>query len=287
MALATTEFWVAPEICCGLGNRLFQTLAAIGFAEKIGRTPVFFLPRMGKSEHGNFELLFRFFPNIEIVETSPEWTRLCEKDILNGSFIPSSLSHEMQNLTLNGFFQNSLFFPSLSSTNKYLPILPGATIKGLDTKKWAVHFRFGDYQELSHYQFPLEYYYGYLIRKIPFTSSILLFSDTPSKLVNIRNEIKSWGYSSVGIYESDDLLLTMQEFAKCQAGSICSNSTFAWWCAYFAWKTRKDGDYFAYFPEQWIVSEESSMILIKDFCIPISFFEYNNAGFKVNSFSYL
>ena len=33
--------YIAPRLRCGLGNRLFQTVAAITAAERTGATPVF------------------------------------------------------------------------------------------------------------------------------------------------------------------------------------------------------------------------------------------------------
>jgi hypothetical protein len=71
---------VAPRLVCGLGNRLFQTVAAIHAAEVTDAEPVFFLPRMGRSEHGNFETLLILFPNIRIIETAPEWLEVNEQE---------------------------------------------------------------------------------------------------------------------------------------------------------------------------------------------------------------
>ena len=131
---------VAPRLVCGLGNRLFQTVAAIRAAELSDAEPVFFLPRMSRSEHGNFETLFHLFPNIRIVETAPEWLEVTEKE--DGS-LPSL---DKSSLTvLSGFFQNTDSFPTL--TNKYLPSIPSVR---KHTDRWAIHFRFGDYQILPH-----------------------------------------------------------------------------------------------------------------------------------------
>jgi len=234
---------IAPRLVCGLGNRLFQTVAAIRLADLYRREPVFFLPRMGRGEHGNFETLLTLFPKIKIVETAPSWSEAAEND--DGT-LPTVDSSSL--IVLSGFFQNTENFPSLP--NKYLPQLPSPLPL---TNRWAVHFRLGDYQILPHYHIGLScYYYRTITEKIPSKSTICLFSDSPEKLPPIAKEIEDLGYK-VEIYENDDLIETFREFASCSSGSVCSNSTFCWWAAYFAWK-EAGPHYNAYFPDRWIMN---------------------------------
>jgi hypothetical protein len=241
---------VAPRLVCGLGNRLFQTVAAIRAAEITDAEPVFFLPRMARAEHGNFKTLLELFPNIRIIETAQDWTEVGEQE--DGSL---PYLNKCPLTVLSGFFQNTECFPSL--TNKYLPSIP--QVKATD--RWAVHFRFGDYQILPHYHIGLgKYYYKTIKDNIPNNSAVCLFSDSPDRLPAIAKELQSFGYR-VEIYENSDAIETFKAFASCSAGSICSNSTFSWWAAYFAWK-QAGPNYRAFFPDRWIINHTTRLFAL-------------------------
>jgi len=225
---------LAPKLCCGLGNRLFQTMAAIGEAERTNAKPVFFLPRTSQ-EHGDFELIFKLFPTLEILETAPTWKEIEE----------SHTSSREPLTVLSGFFQDTKFFPTME--NPHWPRLP---VLAQPQDSWAIHFRFGDYQILEHYHVDLSRYYFHTITKIPKGSHVTLFSDSPERLPPIAKEIESLGYN-VRIFNGDPFE-TLKAFSACVKG-ICSNSTFAWWAAYFAWKANPH--FTAYFPNRWLTTE--------------------------------
>lgn len=286
---------IAPRLRCGLGNRLFQTMAAIGEAERASETkdnsqatPVFFLPRMG-SEHGNFDLLLLLFPNIKIVETASEWLEIKEEDISQTRQTPHTrqTQHTQDSLTvISGFFQDVRYFPKQST---FFPKLP-SNVSQQDA--WAIHFRFGDYTFLKHYHVNLARYYFYTItNKIPKHSTLILFSDSPDRLKPIQKELENLEYK-VEIFNNPDTLETMKAFASCVKGSVCSNSTFSWWCAWFAWKAQEASDhnhykahYKAHFPDQWIVGQPSPHIFEHPFTQTIKLDEIS-ASPELLSFSH-
>jgi hypothetical protein len=236
----TPAKWVAPKLTGGLGNRLFQTMAAIGIAERTGYTPVFLLSRIMKSDHSSSALLSKFFPTIQLLESAATWEEVCEDDEQQ---VLEHESFQSNQIVLVGYFLNTSNFP-----RDFSPILP--TVQRGPRQCVAIHFRFGDYMKLPHHQMPLEKYYGQLIRTYPKGTSFVLFSDTVEKLLEIYQELERLGYK-VELNRSTDLLDVFEEFARCSLGAICSNSTFAWWAAWFASK-RHGTTYKAHFPKQWL-----------------------------------
>jgi hypothetical protein len=259
--------WIAPRLRCGLGNRLFQILAAIGESERRGTEPVFFLPRMSHYEHGDFSLVFKLVP-LRLVETAHEWK---EGDVLEEG------EDDSLPLVLSGFFQDSSYFPSL--TNPLWPRLPPSD-RPLQ-QSWAVHFRLGDYTSLPHHQIPnlAQYYAQTLQTHVPPGSSLLLFSDSPEALPAIQTELRGLGYVPT-LWDSTDVLQTFQAFSSCECGAICSNSTFAWWAAYFLWKRTGAS---SYFPDIWIRDQPTPKILTLPFTRAVSILHESP---KLESFSY-
>jgi hypothetical protein len=247
--------WIAPRPCCGIGNRLFQTMAAVGEAERQGKEPVFFLPRMCHYEHGEFTLLQKLFPTLRLLESEQSWNEV--KENLDGT-IPPLTPTEQFPVVLSGFFQNSENFPSDESLNR--PRLPDP-LPALK-KAWAIHFRLGDYKILPHHQVALGPYYAQTISSnIPKGSRLILFSDSTDALPAIAIELEEMGYVPM-MYEGTDVLETFKAFSACGLGAICSNSTFAWWAAYFA-QERIDSnpDYKAYFPSVWMPGRDAPQVL--------------------------
>jgi hypothetical protein len=251
-------------------------MAAVGEAEKRGTDPVFFLPRMSKYEHGEFSLLQKLFPTLPLVESEPSWEEVKE---VNGLIPQFPLT---QNTVLDGFFQTSKLFPKESSKN--LPRLPDP-LPSLK-KAWAVHFRLGDYKILPHHQVKLAPYYAQtILTYVPKGSFLVLFSDSQDALPGIAIELEELGYTAV-VWTETDTLDTFKAFSTCSLGSICSNSTFAWWCAYFT-QERIDipVGYKAYFPNVWMPGRPVPDILNLPFTQPVNL-ETLNASPYLKSFSY-
>jgi hypothetical protein len=244
--------FICPKLRCGLGNRLFQTVAAIRAAERVGATPAFLLPRMSHNDHGNFQTLLTLFPMLKIIENAAEWDTLEEDH--EQKIPPISTAENPKIVVLSGFFQNTDNFPT---HQEYLPVLEASPKKNA----WAIHFRLGDYCILPHYHVDLSKYYYYTITTyIPKDIPIYLFSDSPERLAPISNEIQSLGYT-VTIYNNPDTLQTLKDFASCSAGAIASNSTFAWWASYFAYKNNSP-TYKAYFPNRWILNQQTNLFTL-------------------------
>ena len=245
------ENWVAPRLRCGLGNRLFQTAAVVQCAHRTQRKPLFLLPRMSHWDHGNFRTLLELCPNLPIKEKAYEWTEIEETAKQQ---VPSDLPNQStEGIVLSGFFQNS---QDWDLTLPAMPILPGPALPPRDA--WAIHFRFGDYKILSHYQVPyLADYYGKVLDlHVPKGSQLVLLSDESVKLLPIAKELESRGYK-VDICVEEDPIKLFEIWASCSKGSIASNSTFAWWAAYFAYQRHSTK---AWFPYVWMTNQPTPNI---------------------------
>lgn len=246
------ENWVAPRLRCGLGNRLFQTAAVVQTGHRTQRQPVFLLPRMSHWDHGNFRALLTLCPNLVLKETAHTWTELQET---TQQQVPETLPPaSVEGVVLSGFFQNS---EDWNMTLPGMPTLPGPALPSRD--RWALHFRFGDYSLLPHYQVPhLSDYYGKLLDlHVPKGSQLVLFSDEHAKLLPLAKELEERGYK-VEICVQEDPILVFELWASCTQGAIASNSTFAWWAAYFAYQRHGTK---AWFPDTWMTNQPTPKIL--------------------------
>jgi hypothetical protein len=249
------ENWIAPRLRCGLGNRLFQTAAAIQTAAKLKREAVFLLPRMSHWDHGNFSALLALVPSLPIKESAQSWTEIAETA---DQQVPASTPLTQEGLVISGFFQNSQTWDLSIPT---MPTLPGPALPKREA--WAVHFRFGDYSLLPHYQVPYlaDYYAKALDLHVPKGSTLVLFSDDKVKILALAKELEEREYR-VDLCLTDDPLDTFETWASCTKGAIASNSTFAWWAAYFAYKRYGTK---AFFPDTWMTNQPTPNILTLPF----------------------
>jgi hypothetical protein len=243
------EPWVAPCLTGGLGNRLFQIAAACKVSEETGKKPTFFLPRLTRLDHGNFDLLRVLCPHIPFTVSDTTW-----HEVKEGNF--NKANDVKGNLVIRGYFQDLKYFPSWH--NLYMPSIHPSLMK-YPIQSVAIHFRFGDYCKLKHHQVDLRGYYYQAIHKYPKGTHFTLFSDESDKLESICNEISSWGFL-VDIYKSSHVLETILTYSSCSLGSICSNSTFAWWCGFLSKEICGD-TYKMYIPDKWLSEGDFTPVL--------------------------
>ena len=256
--------WIAPHLTGGLGNRLFQLASAIGLAEKWDRTPVFFLPRCGATNHGPFETIFTMFPSLPILETADAWEEFHEPKghVFTYTEFPLEPTTD-KNIVIKGWRQSPLYFPKAPlgahlteciKQERWQSLLKKYNVETVEDKEKTVflHIRLGDYKILPHHQVNLQHYYITCLSKIPQGSRIFFFSDEPHLVKEVMAQlVQALGHSFV-VCEEEDELESLALMSQCWRGAITANSTFSWWGAYFAHeKTSHPESFLGFFPSNW------------------------------------
>ena len=214
------DMWVAPSLTDGLGNRLFQFACAKGYAEKHNKTLVFFLPRCKPTGHGDFENIFKMFPEVPIIETEGSWSEIEDKDY----FIYEEMPYIEGNVVIKGsrqaykYFENIIIKPEFPVNKEYLQ-------KYVKSNMFFIHLRLGDFRNLPHHQIDLSRYYNEAMKHLPSNVNILVFSNEPmiaKKMFPV--------FTIVDEEELESLYL----MSLCTKGSIVANSTFSYWGSYFS-----------------------------------------------------
>jgi hypothetical protein len=255
----TPNQWVAPYLCGGLGNRLFQISAALGLAEKMGRELVFYKPMINNNTPHKVDELYAMFPGIRMIEAHEDVHSIREAELENYSFKAISSENVEKNIVTRGYWQNYKYLPE-SGLN---PVLTGQDLYskyGLDTDEarrnsWFIHIRLGDYKNngcVNH--ITVDSYYKKILDQIPAGSSLILFSDEPTLATKIlkpffNNKIQ------LRICDEKNELVTLGLMSQCWGGAIVPNSTFSWWGAYFARRLAVEHgngqEFKAFFPLRW------------------------------------
>lgn len=240
-----------PLVCVvlrgGIGNRLFQIIAGLGYAERTGKQFVFVDRNFQDNFHSGYkatmEMLLAFFPTVKVYRgsgSSSSWSRYESQNCKTTDkfYMYEPIPDISGSVILYGFFQNELYFPAGYRAKFKVPLpalVPVELIQTINFEKTHfIHFRLGDYVD-SNYDVGLTEYYKKAIAAIAAIavaqgqqSNFLIFSDQADKL-NLIELLPLNNYtivpSNVGTWASLHLM------SLC-AGGICANSTFSWFGAY-------------------------------------------------------
>ena len=240
----------------GLGNRLFQIAAMLGYAERHGGRVVFvkeWVKRNAAQPGG--ERVCECFPDIPTIDEGSlvgvEWTEVREEFTAAMTYHP--LPFVAGNVKLIGAFQSERYFPT--GGVRLSGVSAGVRSWGEKMPAVFLHVRRGDYLHpfnRHHYVELLEYY----------ERALRLF-DTEAYVVVCSDDI-AWCKSMLpirypGIRADKWSLFTGDEYATlgammgCSLGGICANSTFSWWGAYLGLMDGLGrGDKLFIMPDRWI-----------------------------------
>jgi len=252
---SSSEKWVAARLSNGLGNRLFQLAAAHKIASIWGTQLVFAMPYCLPSEHGDFNTIFKLFPDIPKIWKAEPLLAIDQDRCFEICPFPNLIPADR--ILLRGMWQAAdyvldTFKPSWNAVDSPNTLLSRwcLTSEEQKTKTAFLHVRLGDYKILPHHQVNLLSYYKRAIASFPEDTRFLLFSDEP----NLAKTFPVFNDRCIFIEETRDLE-TLFLMSSCKAGCITANSTFSWWGAFFG--RQGSTNYRACMPAQWMaVSKE-------------------------------
>jgi len=230
----------------GLGNRLFQIAAMLGYVERHGGQAVFVkeLVKANAAQPGG-ERVCDYFPDIPTISGDGlVWTELREEFVDAMTYRP--LPFVFGNVKLCGAFQSERYFP----TGRILlaGVVPRVLLIGAPTV--FLHVRRGDYLHPfnQHHYVDLARYYERALALF-YGAYVVVCSDD----LEWCKAVLPARYPSVSadkwIWFSGDEYMTLSAMMGCTLGGICANSTFSWWGAYLG---RGSGDKLVTMPSLWI-----------------------------------
>lgn len=253
------NLWIAPYLCGGLGNRLFQVSTALDLAQKMERELVFYKPMINNNTSHKVDELYSMFPEIRIINEHQDVHEIREAELENYSFKAISNENVPKHIVTRGYWQNYQYIPE-SGLN---PVLGGLNLYSkydLDSDEarrnsWFIHIRLGDYKEngcVNHIN--MDSYYKKVLDQIPASSRLILFSDEPTLAAKMLKPFLNDSIELCICNEKNESV-TLGLMSQCWGGAIVPNSTFSWWGAYFARRNavqNGNGQQFkAFFPLRW------------------------------------
>ena len=207
----------------GLGNRIFQVLAGLAYAEKHKKTlyisKAFIHPGFRPHEKNLDGFLLRIFPDLKYIDTFSNYTTIQEKQYFKYDTLPKVPG----NVLLTGYFQCPLYFPSRA----LVPVIRTASYPNT----FFVHVRGGDYLEHpGEWGFDVVSYYKKCFDKLKSRHNIkyLVFSNDNQYADKMMKQFNV----PYTISDKEDPVDSLIEMANCEGG-ICVNSTFGWLGAFF------------------------------------------------------
>lgn len=254
--------FITPRFSDGLGNRLFQYAASLGFARKWNIPLMFNRDFCEPSDHGEPTLIFSLFPSVPFVENfdHKNYNILSHSEDLLYTYF--DVPEPTAPMLLTSYWQSPRYFESERITPDWKNVLGSemdeiASKANLDTpnkqsRTWMIHFRHGDYDTLDHHQENYTKYYQKCIYTIPKGSRLHVFSDEPEKCFDTVEYMTEGRDIQLTWSKETKDVNTLYEMSLCTGGAISANSTFSWWGAYFA--HQRVSKFTAYYPSSWGVS---------------------------------
>ena len=227
--------YVSVRLGAGIGNRIFQVLAALGYSEKFQKKCVISRSNINNGtqphEKNLDELISRIFPDVKMVDSLQNITVINE----HNGFTYTPLFNSLTNVLLTGYFQNENYFPSSSR----IPILRTTSYPNT----YFIHIRAGDYLKSPVFNHDLSVYYAKCISILGPNVKYIVFSNDN---VYATEYLKKFNIDYV-LSDKIDQLEVLVEMANCEGG-ICANSSFSWLGAFF--QDKKIGKRFM--PSVWL-----------------------------------
>ena len=244
------------QLICGLGNRLFQIYAGLGFAEKWNMD--FYLPNIKSQTSTNhisieesYKEIKQLFPNLNILNENEDMSSYVSIDENeNENLIYNTYENPNANAIIKGYFQTEKYFPT-NPPKLQIPIPSNNILENL-SNMYFIHIRLGDY--VGGFMLDLINYHKYCINKIntidPNSRYIVLSDDISGSKEYITKNLTTSVKNNILYDESTNRLDSLYYMSKC-VGGIGANSSFSWFGAYSIENKNKD---VLFFPKPWFKS---------------------------------
>ena len=254
----------------GLGNQLFQVVAATAAAAATGRTPL--LAPANNPVHatvGYDATLFRHFCTVpaDVLAAAAPLVQPGDRCFFYEQPVEALLPAGADTVALSGYWQDPRYAASLGAAGLAALFAPPPALAARLEAAWgpldtcvAVHVRRGDYlhKVAFHGYMSMAYYAAAMARAeaagvLQPTTRLLVFSDD---LPWARAQEGFLSRSAIFV-DSEDEVASFYLMAACaRTAVICPNSTFCWWAAFLARALAiaagRAAGYVA-MPRQWII----------------------------------